>query len=130
MTPIEAGEEILRCIDYILTQYPANQDEICEYDKQTQDLLHKLEFTNFTIGPGYKLAKQLQDIRRKRRELKDENELLKCMFEYLSEGSSSAFKNGLIKSVQTAKRRKSQLEERKYKPRSKAFKAELAAEKE
>lgn len=128
MTPIEAAEEILRCIDFILTQYPANQDEICEYDKQTQDLLHKLEFTNFTIGPGYKLARQLQDIRRKRRELKDENELMKGLFDFLSEGSSSAFKNGLIKSVQTSKRRKSQLEERKYKPRSKAFKGEFEPE--
>jgi len=121
MDAIEAGETILRCIDYILTRYPENQEGICEYDKQTQDLLHQIELTNFAIGPGYKLAKQLQEVRRGRRGLKDENELLKGLFEYLSQGSSMAFKNGLINAVTKAKQRERMLPLRTYAPRSQAF---------
>ncbi len=123
MTPIEAGEEILRCIDYVLKQYPQNQDDICELDKQTQDLLHKIEFTPLlTMGPGFKLAKQIQDIRLKRRELKDENELLKPLFDFLSQGTSIAFRNGLTNAVKSSRRRESNLTKRVYTPRSEAFK--------
>jgi len=70
MTPIEAGEEILRCIDYILTQYPDNQDRICELQAQTTDLLHMIEFTPCDIQKGYKFTKHMhrtQVLKRRKR---------------------------------------------------------------
>lgn len=121
MTPIEAGEEILRCIDYIPTQYPDNQDRICELQAQTTDLLHMIEFTPCDIQKGYKFTKNLQDICIERRCLKDENEALRPLFDCLSAPNAVAFKNGFIGALTKAKQRKRDLASRIYGPRSERF---------
>src|SRR5699024_8473561 len=45
-------------------------------DLETQDLMHLMEFKDLDIQRGFKIYKELQLIRKKRRELKNENELL------------------------------------------------------
>jgi len=45
-------------------------------DKESQDLLHLLEFENFNAAEGYYIAKQLQEARKKRRKYKDNKYLL------------------------------------------------------
>lgn len=118
MTPIEAGETILRCIDYILSTYPANYDKVGELDKKLVDLYHEIELTPIDIQRGYRLAKQVQDVRKERRVYKDENELLKAMHDFLNNGQSAAFRNGLANALQKSKHRASQLENRFYRHRS------------
>lgn len=44
--------------------------------EETIDLLHQIEMTNFNASEGYRISKDLQITRKKRRELKDELELL------------------------------------------------------
>lgn len=45
-------------------------------DMETNDLLHRLELKGFNACEGYKLAKQLSEVRKKRREMKDVIEFL------------------------------------------------------
>jgi hypothetical protein len=118
MTPIEAGETILKCIDYICKQFEANYKLIGELDKQLCDLQHEIEFTPFDVQRGYKLAKQTQDLRRQRREAKDENEVLYRMQEYLNNGNSKSFVVGFTASVSKAKKRLEELPNREYMPRA------------
>lgn len=121
MDAIEAGETILRCINYIVNEYPANYDRIGELDCQLTDISHSIEFTPFDIQRGYKFAKQIQEVRNERRNLKDANELLKPLHDFLSAGTSQAFKNGLATAVLKAKQRERTLPLRIYTPRSKIF---------
>jgi hypothetical protein len=118
MTPIEAGETILKCIDYICKQFEANYKLIGELDKQLCDLQHEIEFTPFDIQKGYKLAKQTQDLRRQRREAKDENEVLYRMQEYLNNGNAKSFVVGFTATVGKAKKRLEELPNREYTPRA------------
>ena len=126
MDAIEAGETILRCIDHILKEYPENYDRIGELEKQLTDTYHVIEFTPFDVQRGFKFAKQVQDIRRERRELKDSNELLKPLHDFLSASSSTAFKNGLVNAINKTKQRERDLSSRFYKPRSQEFKQKLS----
>jgi len=121
MDAIEAGETILRCIDRIREIYADNGERLSEVDKEICDVMHLLEFTPIDIQRGYSLAKQLQDARRERRAIKDSCELTSIMHKYLTEGNSKAFTNGLINQLNGAKKRKAQLDNRIYTPRSKAY---------
>ena len=127
MTPITAGESILQAIDYILKTYPENYDKIGELDKQLCDIQHEIEFTPLDIQRGFRLAKKMQDVRKERRALKDENELLKPLYDFLNQGSNQAFKNGFSNALQRAKQREKALPERTYGPRSEAFKQSCEA---
>ena len=42
-----------------------------EYDRRQDILLHKIEKENFNACDGYKMAKELKELRRQRREVKD-----------------------------------------------------------
>ena len=79
-------------------------------DMETQDILHKIEFTNENVVNGFKRYKQLQDVRIRRREAKDALELVSL---FLS--------SGLLTSLKTLKTEMEKLEkyltERKYNPR-------------
>jgi len=57
-------------------------------DMETQDILHKIEFTNENVVNGYKRYKQLQDVRIRRRDAKDSLEL-----------ASLVVSSGLLKSL-------------------------------
>ncbi|HBN95111.1 MAG TPA: hypothetical protein DDZ66_02330 [Firmicutes bacterium] len=121
MTPIEAGETILQAINYILKTYPENLDKIKELEAQQADLLHFLEFDPLTRPIGYKFAKEIKEVRLSRRKFKDENEILKPLYEYLTNGNSQSFIVGLTSNLGKARKRGDQLHLREYGPRSQAF---------
>lgn len=52
------------------------QDQQSEIDKQINDILHFIEFEKFSACEGYKLCKALKELRLKRREVKNELELI------------------------------------------------------
>lgn len=122
MTPISAGETILQAISYILDTYPANYDKIGELEKQQCDLLHQIEFEPIVPPRGYKMLRELKEMRLERRKLKDENELLKPLYDYLNTGNAQNFTVGMVNNLGKAKRRNEQLGNREYSPRSEAFK--------
>ena len=51
-------------------------EEESNLDKQISDILHFLEFNTFSACEGYKLCKALKELRLKRREVKNELELI------------------------------------------------------
>lgn len=51
-------------------------EEESNIDKQISDILHFIEFNSFSACEGYKLCKALQGLRLKRREVKNELELI------------------------------------------------------
>ena len=84
--------------------------EVQKCDQETLDVLHKIEFCNVSASDGYKLYKQLQEIRVRRREAKDHLEIASLV---LSTGLLSSMKalDREIKSVEV------NMANRKYKPR-------------
>lgn len=121
MDAIEAGETILRCIEVINEIYEDNGEKRCEVDREISDILHFIEYTPMDIQKGYQYAKQLQDARRVRREIKDSCVYTAMLHEFINLGTSKVFKNGLINNVAAAKKRKAQLETRVYTPKSKKY---------
>lgn len=51
-------------------------DEESKIDKQISDILHYIEFYTFSASDGYKLCKALKELRLRRREIKNELELI------------------------------------------------------
>lgn len=48
-----------------------NPELISKYDKRINDILHKIEFTNYTPNEAYKTIMKLQGFLRKKRALKE-----------------------------------------------------------
>lgn len=125
MTPIEAGEEILRCINLIDTMNTENNDKMSEIDKEICDIQHFIELTPLDIQRGYKLAKQLQDALQERRRLKDNYEMLRILYgQVVLSGACKSFVTTLTSHLAGAKRRNEELQRRIYSPRSQAFQPE------
>ena len=51
-------------------------NEESNIDKQISDILHYIEFYNFSASNGYKLCKALKELRLRRRDIKNELELI------------------------------------------------------
>lgn len=62
-------------------RHKQNNIEIHRLQGEQQDLLHFIEFQNVGTVQSHKIYKDLQRVRQKRRELKDENELLEPITE-------------------------------------------------
>lgn len=81
-----------------------------DLDLETQDVLHKIEFTNENVVSGFKRYKQLQDVRQRRRKAKDNLEF-----------ATLVLSSGLLTSMKTLREEMDKLqfemENRKYKPR-------------
>lgn len=60
-------------------RYDEAKREIKQCELEIEDLEHVLEFSNFNASDGYKLAKELKEVRQKRRTLKNELELLEVI---------------------------------------------------
>lgn len=123
MTPIEAGEAILRAIDYIHKAWVENNERQSELDKQLCDLTHFLELTSIDVQRGYRFAKQIQDVCRERRKVKNEHEQLRILYDQVvNTPNGKKFVMDLTAHLGGAKKRQAQLENRIYSPRSEAFK--------
>lgn len=101
VTEMRSVEELVNSLHCIFTELPkhyeANENEITELDKEQQDLLHIIELTRFDAYKGFKYAKEIQRLRERRRELKDENELLINLYNFANDNKK------LSNSVNTVK---------------------------
>lgn len=112
----EITNELLSLIQEIEDTYNSNFEMIGKCDKEIQDLMHEIELSKFNVVEGYYLAKQLQEVRQRRRNAKNENELLW----YLHQDTfvkTPAFKNSLLNASRNIKRKQSEQETREYNPR-------------
>lgn len=75
------GYEIYETIEKLLTEEIKDRrselyTEQSKADKEISDLYHYIEFYSFNASQGYKLAKMLKDRLAKRREVKNELEII------------------------------------------------------
>ena len=64
--------ELKHLFNEISDEYNRLYLEIGKCDLKQQDLLHKIESSSFNAAQGYKLAKELKELREKRREVKND----------------------------------------------------------
>jgi hypothetical protein len=98
--------------------YENNLEIIKQTEEELNDLYHECELADpKDMYKGYLIYKAIRDTRIRRRTAKEENELLKDMYEYLNSQSGQAFKTKM-QSIQgsSAKLRATQ-ESRTYQPR-------------
>lgn len=60
--------------------YEKNAEQIRRLEEESDDLTHYMELVNLNASEGFQAYKDYQRVRRERRALKDENELLKHLY--------------------------------------------------
>lgn len=84
----------------VVKKYESNIDIIKQTEDCLTDVYHEIELgKNQDMYHGYLLYKQVKDLRMKRRQAKDENDLLRDMYEYIKSQNGQSFKNK-IQSIQ------------------------------
>ncbi|WP_423408043.1 hypothetical protein AABM38_20575 [Heyndrickxia sp. MSNUG] len=113
---IEQATMMLRTI---ITQAPKlledNSEEITLLEKEIMDIEHVLELKPFSAAKGYQYAKEIREARKRRRLLKDQNELLKPLVEVIRRPKIT--ENELNKAIGEIRRCKRLHENRTYKMR-------------
>lgn len=109
----ELVTRMLKCIGDAEEIYDSNYDNVKVKEAETQDLLHEIELSNFNASQGCILAKELQKVRRERRKMKDENELLFYLYDMVKK--NPGFKNTLINVHKNIKKKERDINERYYK---------------
>ena len=84
----------------VVKKYESNVEVIKQTEDELTDVYHEIELGKpQDLYGGYKLYKQVKDLRMRRRQAKDENDLLKDMYEYIKSQSGQSFKSK-IQSIQ------------------------------
>ena len=82
LRPEETIRNFVQSIREMLTKYECNLTRIQEIESEIIDLDHYIEVMDYKNVPnGYKLYRKQKDLRVERRKLKNENELLKPVYE-------------------------------------------------
>lgn len=102
----------------VVKAYERNLEIIKQAEGELQDLMHECELCSpKDMYKGYLVYKEIREVRIRRRTAKEENELLKDMYDYFMGQNGQAFKSK-IQSIQgnSVKLRTTQ-EQRTYQPR-------------
>lgn len=84
----------------VVKKYESNVEIIKKTEDELNDVYHEIELGKpQDLYGGYKLYKQVKDLRMQRRQAKDENDLLKDMYEYVKSQPGQSFKSK-IQSIQ------------------------------
>ncbi len=110
---VELSEELLSILDRYMSlkmvRAPGLGTELAQVDKEITDELHFVEFANVNAAVGYKSFRRLQELRLKRRAIKDSNLIVLILGKLLSSVTPT--------SLDSAKRQVAGLKNRKYKVR-------------
>ena len=80
----------------VIRTYENNIKTIKQAEGELTDLEHEIELSNpKNARDGYKIYKELREIRIKRRTAKDENQLLQDMYDYFKSQQGQSFKSKL-----------------------------------
>jgi len=109
-------ERLISIFTVIPQLYEQNDQEVERRDYEHSDLTHVAELLNFGGVQGYKLAKEIQNNRRRRREAKDMNFILKPLYEFLKQHQNQLPRLHKIRDEVAKNVRINQ--ERRYHPRS------------
>lgn len=97
--------------------YAWNFEEVNRMDKLTQDYLHKLELGNLNYKERAKVATQLAQCRRVRRECKDTVEVLEPLVRFLESDKGKNLYNLVRETLGQTRKVEERMETRVYVPR-------------
>jgi hypothetical protein len=82
--PIDILETFIRYWKYVPDRYEELREGISKLDSKQQDILHAIENSNFHVVDGYKLAKEIKELRLLRRQYKNEFELMEQLRQFVN----------------------------------------------
>lgn len=97
--------------------YAWNYNEVGRMDKLTQDYLHKLELGNLDYKERARVATQLAQCRRSRRECKDTVEVLEPLVQFLESDKGKNLYNLVRETLGKTRKVEERMETRVYIPR-------------
>lgn len=105
----------------VVENYERNLEIIKQSEEELNDLSHEIELSNpKDMYKGYLVYKEIREVRIRRRTAKEENELLKDMYDYFMSQNGQAFKSK-IQSIQgNSVRIRNSQEQRTYQPRQRS----------
>lgn len=83
MTPLEMTELLIAIADNAKSLMSQVEAEQYYADQEYNDLTHALELTRFNAVEGFRLAKELQDNRLRRRNAKNQREQLQPLYDLI-----------------------------------------------
>lgn len=112
------SSQIVTIFNEVVKNYERNLEIIQETQNEIMDLEHEAELSApKNMYGGYLIYKAIREARIKRRTAKQENELLKDMYDYFTSQNGQAFKNK-IQNIQGNSRKLQAIQEaRTYTPR-------------
>lgn len=109
---------IISIFQNVIKTYESNIEIIKQTEGELTDIEHEIELSSpKNARDGYKLYKELREIRIRRRVAKDENQILKDTYEYFKSQQGQAFKNKIQQLQGGAAKLREVQEHRTYTPR-------------
>ena len=105
----------------VVKKYESNVEIIKKTEDELNNVYHEIELGKpQDLYGGYKLYKQVKDLRMQRRQAKDENDLLKDMYDYIKSQPGQSFKSK-IQSIQGSSAKVYEAQNRRtYNPRQRS----------
>ena len=102
----------------VIENYERNIEDIRRIEEELNDLNHEAELSDpKNMYQGYLLYRAIRELRIERRRAKEENELLKDMYEYFKSQQGQAFKSKIQQIQGSAAKLREVQERRTYTPR-------------
>lgn len=102
----------------VIQNYEKNEKTIKEIEAELNDISHEIELApGKDLYGGWKLYSRIRELRVQRRRCKEENELLKESYEYLTGTHAQNFKTKMQQLQSSAAKLRDVQEKRTYKPR-------------
>lgn len=102
----------------VINNYERNLDIIKQAEEELTDLEHEIELSApKDMYKGYLAYKEIRNVRIRRRKAKEENELLKDMYEYFKGQNAQSFKNKIQQIQGNSVKLRDVQEHRTYIPR-------------
>lgn len=109
---------MVQIIQDVIKNYERNEERIKCIEGELNDLNHEIELTpSRNMYSGYLLYKAIRELRIERRGCKEENELMKDMYEYFKGQQGQAFKSKIQQIQGSAAKLREVQEHRTYTPR-------------
>jgi len=109
---------IISIYQSVINRYENNLDIIKQAEEELNDLNHECELSEpKDMYKGYLMYKQIREVRQRRRLAKDENEILKDMYEFFKTQQGQIFKSSMQKIQSNAAKISDAHSKRIYRPR-------------
>lgn len=112
---IQTARAFLEILNTIEKDWGTWADDLKTCEQETQDLLHEIELTKFDACRGYYLCKQLQEVRQRRRQIKETIEVNSHLRDFID--CNKQLKISLYKVLTSMERTSENQSQRMYTPR-------------